>query len=109
MFSRYRLINIRLFLETTIQEPLKAMFSVGSAQRLYNEDPRPPELMIEKRRQRVQLRISSRELSWQGRLRKDGALVELTSERELRIDSRYPKLSVDSWHLGFERVLHWWL
>jgi hypothetical protein len=34
------------------------MFSVGSARRLSNEDPRPAELIIER-----ELRVSSRELS----------------------------------------------
>jgi hypothetical protein len=29
-------------------ELLKAVFSVGSSPRLYNEDPRPPELMIDR-------------------------------------------------------------
>jgi hypothetical protein len=33
---------------TTIEELLKAMFSVGSAPRLYNEDPRPAELVVER-------------------------------------------------------------
>jgi hypothetical protein len=33
---------------TKIEELLKAVFSVGSAARLYNEDPRPAERMIER-------------------------------------------------------------
>jgi hypothetical protein len=54
-----------------IEELLEAMFSLGSARRLYNEDPRPVDL--------VEGWQFSRAL--QGRLRRDGAIVELTVEK----------------------------
>jgi hypothetical protein len=50
---------------TTIEKLLEAMFSIGSAPRLYNEDPRPAES--------VEVWQLSRVL--QGRLRRDGAIV----------------------------------
>jgi hypothetical protein len=53
---------------------LKAVFSVGSAPMLYNEDPRPTALMTES----WGLSVESWALQW--RLRRDGATVELTVE-----------------------------
>jgi hypothetical protein len=60
-----RRINKRPFLGNgsvntpiTIDELLKPVFSVGSVRRLYNEDPRPAERIIERK-----LRVGSRELS----------------------------------------------
>jgi hypothetical protein len=43
-FPGNRLVNT----PTTIQELLEAVFSVGSAPRLYNEDPRPAEGITER-------------------------------------------------------------
>jgi hypothetical protein len=40
----YGLVNM----PATIEELLKAVFSVGSTSRLYTEDPRPAERMIER-------------------------------------------------------------
>jgi hypothetical protein len=58
---------------TTIEELLKALFSVGSPSRLYKEDPRPAELIIQKR--------------WQG----DGWQLQD------RIALRVPEFIVVSW------------
>jgi hypothetical protein len=44
---------------TTIEELLGAVFSVGSAPRLYKKDPRPAELIIE--------RVELRDIHWKGR------------------------------------------
>jgi hypothetical protein len=45
---------------TTIEELLETVFSVGSAPRLYNEDHWPAELVIEERWQRGSLQLQQR-------------------------------------------------
>jgi hypothetical protein len=55
---------------TIVEGLLEAVFSVGSAPRLYSKDPRPAESSS------VEVWQLNRTL--QGRLRKDGAIIELT-------------------------------
>jgi hypothetical protein len=69
------------------------MFSVGSAPRLHNEDPRPAERIIQR-----ELRVDSRELS-----------SAKQAEDRWRY-SRFQELIVGSWQLReLTRFMHGWL